>query len=441
MKKTIILSSLLLFVVVFVATVTVNAFAQNSSSSKVGIIPVAEEGTVTAEKGDVTTVQAGNRMWKMYFEAQGDGVKWKELLKVKGNEALNDMKRYSKSADGRERFEIYPGEKVFGLVTLKTNLNASNPDDANGVILVTDQIPASSGSIFTSDWFWFVTFLVFCLVAYALSTRRGKLRGVRQNRSTGERETIVNLDADPVTAGPPVVEGGATQETAPDLFRQRAQAEFEAATGVRLILPDIILERLARGKMNGTLITGFREGPDQVINHKNTDGFKARVRLPNGEISTMYSVAQCFNPVRYQGAHRFTEGENFTFEETEVLIAGPEDAQAETADSETQHAGSPAQTQQHLPQPNLPLITENTVGVLFNGNNMCTLIVGGTVLPFAGSNEVAIRPAGGGQSGFAIEDGGASLTIANGTVSLRATGQLALPSASDVDTTDPGDIS
>jgi hypothetical protein len=115
----------------------------------------------------------------------------------------------------------------------------------------------------------------------------------------------------PETAGPPVVPGGLTWETAPGRLREQV-AEYH------FLEPDEIkVERIRGGLANGKgTIVGYADGSEQVHNLINRPCFEITYRIPgmapDAPSLVAYSLWGCGNPVR-AGRPDLVAGEGFTF--------------------------------------------------------------------------------------------------------------------------------
>jgi hypothetical protein len=113
--------------------------------------------------------------------------------------------------------------------------------------------------------------------------------------------------ADPVTAGPPMINGGLSDATADEAFRRMAERQ----TGLSF-RSFTVLQSIA-GQVYGTMIVSYADGKERRMSMNGQRAYQARVRFPNGHEESLYMLQACGNDLRFGGINRYRPGGDFRF--------------------------------------------------------------------------------------------------------------------------------
>ncbi|RJQ29059.1 LysM domain-containing protein [Candidatus Parcubacteria bacterium] len=277
-----------LFAVVFAAP----AFAQGAGSYG---NEDPQRPTELVAPFETYTVQDGDTLWELAGLELDNYLQWREFIKV--NPFLDNPGRLFERG-GKTIVLIKPGERL--------NIPDSLYIEKNLVPLSELRLaatPAEASSLF--DALGAVPRWVYALLAMLVLTSIGWFVYAR----------IKRLRSDPITSGPAVVPGGVRPEEGNRLrheFQRMASQTFVDQNPGTAPVPAEQFEILevVTGRFHGPWEIGYRGEPFQTRLMNGEDGYRARVRFPNGSESTLYSLMACFNPARL-GERMFTRGGRF----------------------------------------------------------------------------------------------------------------------------------
>lgn len=249
---------------------------------------------------DEYVVQNGDNLWMLAGEKLKDPLLWQKIYE-KNPFLQQSGRRFEK--DGIIYVLIRPGEKLMGLEELGIipSFTPLPEPKVERVIHVLDKVP---------NWMWWLLALLgliaLVLVAYLIYNARV-------------------LEADPVTARPPVVRGGVNHETAPVTFQQMAarNAGHRPAEATRpTVYQNFTILNMTAGRIWGVLNVRYADGRETPRRLNGDRAYRAEVRFPEeNRTETLYMLQGCGNDLRYGGISRYLPGPEFRFEADHEIVA------------------------------------------------------------------------------------------------------------------------
>lgn len=235
-------------------------------------------------------VQPGDTLWDLAGAKLDDPRVWGKI--VEQNAFLQEPGRVFKSGS-KTVVLVRPGEELVGLEKIGI-LPTIEPLDS-----LTRNVPVEPKVVIQGkfpDWLgWLLLAIGIAIMAWVL---------VRWM-----------LNSDAATAGPSVVPGGVTEQTAQARFQDTAARLHHIQTGVAVPAQQFSILEQKAGRIWGVLNVRYANGREVPRRLNGERAFRARVRFPNGTEETLYMLAACGNDLRYGGISRYLPGPDFRFEE------------------------------------------------------------------------------------------------------------------------------
>lgn len=244
-------------------------------------LSVAQTPTGTPSD-DVYIVQKGDVLYTLEGNYSGKPNQWRRLVEL--NPILKNPGRIWVDGKGRTIALIRPGEKLRGLGELGI-VPQPYPIDR---LKVEAPAPIAQPPVPKTDhaWMWWLLLLIplFAAIWMVLSRMR----------------------RDPVAAGPAVVAGGVTDQTAANQFRENISRTTGGSTD-RIEIRDLV-----RGRIYGAVSVRYRDGSSRRMLLAGQTGYRAMVRRNGGPWTEEYMLQGCGNDLRFSGA-RYVPGMGFRF--------------------------------------------------------------------------------------------------------------------------------
>ncbi len=244
----------------------------------------ANTQVVTQEKEDFYTVQEGDTLWALEGNFSGRPAQWSRLMEL--NPFLRGPGRVWVDNHGRTIVLIRPGEQLKGLKELGIIPRIYPLDQL--AVMVPPAEPITPVTEPTPFWAWVLMLLVALLILVLLWT------GIR---------LLIGLiwPDNPVTAGPPVVPGGVTDQAARQAF---AYGRPDSNIRIR----DVV-----RGRLYGAVQVYYGDGSTRSMRLNGHTGYRAMVSRNNGQTwSEEYILQACGNELR-MSRMRYVPGFRFRF--------------------------------------------------------------------------------------------------------------------------------
>jgi hypothetical protein len=252
-------------------------------------------------------VQKGDNLWILSEYWLQNPERWEELLSL--NPWIQTEGRMSTDGGGRKIVLLYPGEEVQGIGGLEPPV-ARTVEIQQGIAplgKIDDMVDVQAIDV------TFVALLLLVLVIiffyYVFRFLRWLLDCWREQKNM-----------DPVTAGPPIVEGGilsSNRSAVEERFRQMGESGLWngglAATNPLRIGP------IEYGTINGKGRVHYADGSSRDLNLVEQAGFRAQFRFSDGAERNLIFLQGCGNDVTYFG-QRY---EGFTFTPEEEVLPAP----------------------------------------------------------------------------------------------------------------------
>lgn len=312
------------------------------------LLVVATPSTVQAQY----VVQPGDTGWALAGVYYDNPAEWRRIVGM--NPMLKEpgrvFERFSPVTGAREIILIlHPGEVLEGLEHLDVSAPKAVPIDQ--LKLAQDPPIVETEAVVETvvpGWAWLLMIILLVLVyilwdAYRNRTRHNRqmatqMRQLDQSRDsaterlleerrlaqeTQERERRLNRN--PVTSGLPFVEGGITNDTAPEAIQAQAARMYNDLTG-RTAAPTMFdIVSITPGRGWGVLEVRYNEGQGRwEMRRLNGERiYQALVRFPDGVVEPLYTLMGCGNDIRF-GERRYTPGDDFRFEaDGPVVVPAP----------------------------------------------------------------------------------------------------------------------
>lgn len=271
-------------------------------------------GAVTASAqvrpDDTYIVQPGDNLSHLAWLHKNDQARWREI--VADNPFLDEARR-SFERDGKHIVLIYPGETLYGvkkhgiMVPRAADLDANQPIEASSGAFV----PAASDGYLLPWWLIAIAAavaLALILVMSRRARRRGMDTGIERERRRIENARVLELNQDPATSGPAIIEGGVPPTRAEEVARRMT----EVAESHQLRLTPGMTHRpvpvgdLVHGRITSRepVAIAYRDGTrPRYLNNERGYRQTFRFTLPTGntEEQETYFLERCGNDVIRHG--------------------------------------------------------------------------------------------------------------------------------------------
>jgi hypothetical protein len=258
-------------------------------------------GSVSAQmpnSDDVYVVQEGDVLYTLEGNYSGRPWQWSRLVEM--NSFLKDPGRTWTDEKGRIIVLIRPGEELRGLGELGIIPQPLPLEQLkNAVPASAAELPVEPNS---RPWLWWL----LALAALALAI------------------VIALAKRNPVTAGPAVISGGVSDETAARAFRDNCARQGGEHIEIREIV---------RGRLYGAVRVRYGDNRSRLMMLWGDIGYRALVRRNNGVWNEEYMLQACGNDLRSSGA-RYIPGLGFRFVPETIVERPAEATQAESTASQ-----------------------------------------------------------------------------------------------------------
>lgn len=263
-------------------------------------------GRASAQVADTSLgtfrVIQGTTLWDLAAAVHQSGWRWNEIFDTNVEAGILDSARLSYDTAGRPIVILEVGEVIL--------LNRQAARSAPSVVTEAPAQTPSPLSVSTSSerrmkWLWLLLLIAAILFLLYLTNL------IR--RSFGN----------PVGSGPPIREGGLTDEAAPDYFRSAASQRTGAAGTAGYVPPEQVrVVNIRRGRGFGLMRVRYRDGREELKRLRGEVVYQATVEFPDGRQETSYTLQGCANDLRFFGTRYFAD-RLFRFEPENVSIYTP----------------------------------------------------------------------------------------------------------------------
>jgi hypothetical protein len=344
---------------IFMVAILITAFAPISLAQ-------GETGRVT--NADVYTVKAGDTLYELAGVYRDDPELWRQIMI--DNPFLQEKGRVFEKG-GKTIVLIKPGEALNGLGRLGATVKLVPLDRSHPTPVPTLVPPVVDDSwpLWAKIMIALLTLIVALIITIIISVMRGghlaRRLGVDStevpydpldpsNQNVAPRRArplpplelptiMVDLDADPATAGAPFRKEGTTMSRmVTEDAMMLAYREYARINGIPNLdraelynMPFQIVE-VEEGTIDGIMVVRYLSGPDRIVRMNNVAGFRVTVKFPDEEQTrTLYSVQACANPARAENERENVGQQGFTFTPTtsttqsadEPVVAAPVSAE------------------------------------------------------------------------------------------------------------------
>ena len=340
----------------------------------VSLAQVEAETGVSTE--DLYVVQQDDTLYELAGVRRSNPELWRQVVAV--NPFLQEKGRLF-DRDGKTIVLIRPGEKLVGLGRLGV-IAERVPFDR----LAPAPMPVPTPTPVPIDdswplWAKIMIALLALIVALIITIIISVMRGGRLARRLGVHVTdvetndplngqtiaprrarplpplelptiVIDLDADPATAGTPFDEWGTSLDEMVEgdalelVYREYARIhDIESSDLAVLYALNFEIVNVEAGIIDGIMIVRYLNGPDRLIRMNNVKGFRVTVKFPDEEQTrTLYSVRACANPARAENERENVGQEGFTFTPTTSTQSVEEPVVSTPVSVEEQGALKPA---------------------------------------------------------------------------------------------------
>lgn len=238
-------------------------------------------GSVSAQmpnSDDVYVVQEGDVLYTLEGEYSGRPWQWSRLVEM--NSFLKDPGRTWIDQKGRTIVLIRPGEELRGLGELGI-IPQPLPLEQLKNAVPASAAEASAVEPNSRSWLWWL----LALAALALAI------------------LVALAKRNPVTAGPAVISGGVSDETAAQAFHDNCARQG----GEHIEIRDLV-----RGRLYGAVSVRYGDNRSRLMVLWGNIGYRALVRRNNGVWNEEYMLQACGNDLRSSGV-RYIPGLGFRF--------------------------------------------------------------------------------------------------------------------------------
>ncbi len=263
-------------------------------------------------------VQENDTLWALEGSYSGRPAQWQRL--VDHNPFLEDKGRAWVDKQGRSIVLLHPGEELFGLEELgilPKRLPLNQLQLAQAPVVTAQSAPATSE---VGHWSWVGKALLYLAIALlAIAAIAGLLYEIQKRK----------LRRNPVTAGPPFVEGGVSDQMARTAFQDMAARTFVRETGRTLSPQRFQVLNIQRGRAFGIWRVAYRDGSQADFNMgaEGRIAYRATARFPEdaeGRVRELHMLQACANDLLYSNISNYLPGGTGRFVPDTEVAAPPE---------------------------------------------------------------------------------------------------------------------
>ena len=233
----------------------------------------------TGANTEAYVVKEGENLWRISQKLRSNPYLWEQF--VIDNPFLQEAGRVRVEGPGKIFVRIYPGE------TLNQTALKSAP-----VVVDKEVVPVAKAIVApittTSWWGWADGIMPLLWLILILAVATGIYLLIRNWQ---KRKEANKVHENAITAGPPMIREGLSDQTVEAVMQQR--------------YPNVIIERIERGQLySDEAIASYGDNQDRRARLNGEIGYQVTAVHPNNQREILHTLRACANDVRMGGGLR-----------------------------------------------------------------------------------------------------------------------------------------